>query len=109
MDEYEDGQIILSLEAKQEYLKSLIGKVYKVLHLIEEEPKTGYSPLPFLYGQLFEINAANVLFGGKLVTVVVKLKALYDNYDLMSFAECKRQIFEVKKIIELLLKNLEVS
>lgn len=98
---------VLSDKAKKEYLESLIGKVHKILHLIEEEKETGYSPIPFIYGQMLEINAANVLFDGKLVNIIVKLKVIYDNYSESSFADKKKQIFEIKKIINSILKTLE--
>lgn len=98
----------LSIDAKKEYLNSLIGKIHKILHLIEEEKDTGFSPKSFIYGQLLEVNAANVLFEGKLVNIIVKLKIIYDNYATLPFTESKKQIFEIKKIINTLLKNLEV-
>lgn len=103
-----DGQIILSKAAKEEYLNSLIGKIHKILHLLEEEATTGYSPRAFIYGQLLEINSANLLFDGKLATIIVKLKVIYDGYPSLPFAECKKQIFEIKKIINSLEKNLGV-
>lgn len=97
----------LSNETKTEYLNSLIGKMYKILHLIEEEKETGFSPKDFIAGQLFEINAANVLFDNKLATVIIKLKGIYDNCETMPFDQCKKQIFEIKRIINYILKNLE--
>ncbi len=45
-----DNVFSLSNDAKKEYLDSLIGKMYKILHLIEEEGTTGYSPRPFIAG-----------------------------------------------------------
>lgn len=102
-----DNTFSLSKSAKKEYLESLIGKVYKVLHLIEEEEQTGYSPKAYIAGQLFEINAANELFEGKLVNIIIKLKGIYDNYKTIPFNDCKKQIFEIKKIINSLLKQLE--
>lgn len=99
--------IVLSPAARKVYLNSLIGKMYKVLHLIEEEETTGYSPKPFIASQLLEINAANELFDGKLVNVIIKLKGVYDTYQDVEFSECKKQIFEIKKIINSLLKSLE--
>ena len=102
-----DNEFMLSNAAKKEYLNSVIGKIYKVLHLIEEEATTGYSPKAFIASQLWEINAANELFDGKLVNIIVKLKGVYDTYQEIEFADCKKQIFEIKKIINSLLKSLE--
>lgn len=102
------NRIILSLEAKKIYLTSLIGKMLKILHLCEEEKVTGYSPLPFIAGQLFEINAANKLFDGELVGIIVKLKGVYDEYKTMPFDKVKKQIFEIKRILNSLLVKLGV-
>lgn len=102
------NRIILSQDAKKVYLTSLIGKMLKILHLAEEESRTGYSPLPFIAGQLFEVNAANVLFEGELVNIIVKLKGIYDEYTALPFNKIKKQIFEIKRIINSMLAKLEV-
>lgn len=109
MDDKKDieNNFQISNAAKKEYLNALIGKVYKILHLVEEENQTGFSPKPFIAGQLFELNAANALFDGKLVNIIVKIKGIYDGYKEMSFDEVKKQIFEIKRIINHLLKTLE--
>lgn len=103
-----ENKLILSDEAKKTYLTSLIGKMLKILHLVEEEEKTGYSPEPFMIGQLFEINSANVLFEGDLVNIIIKLNGIRENYKTMPFAQVKKQIFEIKRIIQTLLSKLEV-
>lgn len=97
----------ISKEAKKEYLDSLIGKMHKILHLKEESSVTGYSLKPFIGGQLFEINAANSLFDGKLVNIVVKVKGIYDECDNMQTSDIKKQIFEIVRIIKSLNKSLE--
>lgn len=102
------NRIILSQDAKRIYLTSLIGKMLKILHLAEEEKETGYSPLPFIAGQLFEVNAANMLFDGELVSVIVKLKGIYDEYKTLPFDKIKKQIFEIKRIINSMLAKMEV-
>ena len=97
----------LSAKAKREYLNTAINKTYKILHLIEEEKLTNFSPRPFITGFLFELNAANDLFEGRLVQIIVKLKGVRDEYKNMKFNQVKSQIFEVKKIINSLLSELE--
>lgn len=106
--EYIDGEVVLSVEGKIEYLSSLIGKCHKILHLLEEEATTHYSPKPFIYGQLVEINAANSLFRGKLTNVIVKIKAVYDGCETLPFSDCRRQLLEASKILKSLKKTLEV-
>ena len=104
-----NSQFTLSREAKYKYLDSLVGRTHKILHLIEEEEETGYSPLPFLCSQIIEINTANILFNGELVDVIIKLNVIYNNYRTMSFNECKRQIHEITKIIKSMKKGLETA
>jgi hypothetical protein len=104
----ENGTIFtLSDKSKKEYLNAIIGKTYKILHLIEEEKTTGYSPKPFITTFLFEINAANDLFDGKLVQIIIKLKGIKEGYKEISFSDIKKQIFEIKRIVNHLLKELE--
>lgn len=101
-------ELVLSEAGKKVYLSSLIGKMLKVLHLIEEEKTNGYSPTPFIKGQLFEINSANELFDGELVGIIVKLNGVLNNYKTITFEETKKQIFEIKKIITFILNKMEV-
>lgn len=104
----EKGTIFtLSNKSKIEYLNAIIGKTYKILHLIEEEKTTGYSPKPFITTFLFEVNAANDLFDGKLIQIIIKLKGIRESYKDMSFGDIKKQIFEIKRIVNHLLKELE--
>ncbi len=104
----EKGTIFtLSNKSKTEYLNAIIGKTYKILHLIEEEKTTGYSPKPFITTFLFEVNAANDLFDGKLIQIIIKLKGIREAYKDMPFGDIKKQIFEIKRIVNHLLKELE--
>ena len=104
----EKGTIfVLSDKSKIEYLNAIIGKTYKILHLIEEEKTTGYSPKPFITTFLFEVNAANDLFDGKLIQIIIKLKSIRESYKDMPFGDIKKQIFEIKRIVNHLLKELE--
>lgn len=104
----EKGMVFaLSDKSKKEYLSAIIGKTYKVLHLIEEEKTTGYSPKPFITTLLFEINAANDLFDGKLIQIIIKLKGIREGYQELPFKDIKKQIFEIKRIVNHLLSELE--
>lgn len=94
-------------DAKREYLESLVGKMYKILHLFSERPVTGFSPKQFIGGQLFELNAANSLFDGKLVNILIKVKGIYDGVDELTEKEVKRQVFEIQRMIGALKRELE--
>lgn len=107
MEEYTPPKFELSKTAKREYLNTAISKTYKVLHLIEEENDTGYSPKPYITGFLFELNAANDLFDGKLVSIIIKLKGIREEYSYLPFPKVKKQLFEIKRIINHMLKELE--
>lgn len=102
----DENKLVLSVGGKRKYLESLIGKMIKILHLIEEESITNYSPRAFIYGQLVELNAANQLFDNELVEIIVKLNVIYNSYDKVDFKETKRKIFEIKNKINFLLSNL---
>ena len=107
-----ENKIIIPVEAKKKYLEKLIGKMIKILHLIEEEKDTGcdpskdVDPLNFIYGQLVELNSANQLFDNELIEVIVKLNIIYCGYNEMEFKDIKKQIFEIKSKINYLLKNI---
>lgn len=101
-----DNKLVLSVGGKQKYLKKLIGKMIKILYLIEEESVTKNSPRAFIYGQLVELNGANQLFDNELVEIIVKLKVVYDTYETAPFDQTKKQIFEIKNNINYLLKTL---
>jgi len=96
----------LTKEAKREYLVSLIGKIYKVLHLFEERKTTGFSPEFFIYGQIWEINAANGWFDNKLTPVLVKLKGIYDEVNSISCKSVKKQVFEMERIVKSIIDGM---
>ena len=98
----EGNKLILSKEGKLKYLEKLIGKMIKILYLIEEEKVTGNSPKDFIYGQLIELNSANQLFDNELIEIIIKLNIVYNDYKKEDFKNIKKQIFEIKnKIIYL--------
>lgn len=101
-----ENKLILSKESKIKYLEKLIGKMIKILHLIEEEKTTGNSPADFIYGQLIEMNSANQLFDNELVDVIVKLNIVYRDYKTLEFSKTKKQIFEIKNRINYLIDTL---
>ena len=84
-----------------------IGKMHKILHLFEEEAETGFSPQFFIAGQLWDMNAANELFDGKLIPIIVKVKGVYDDAKNIEYREVKKQIFEIDKIIKSMLRSLK--
>ncbi len=102
-----ENKIVISKEAKRKFLEKLIGKMIKILHLIEEEKDTGCDPSNFIYGQLIEVNSANVLFDNELIDIVVKLYAVYTGYKTVEFKEIKKQIFEIKNKINYLISQIE--
>lgn len=90
------NELRLSLDGKRKYLDKLVGKMIKILHLIEEEKTTGNSPAPFIYGQLVELNSANQLFDNELIEIIIKLNIVYREYATADFKDIKKQIFEIK-------------
>ena len=44
-----ENRIIISDAAKKKFLEKLIGKMIKILHLVEEREETGIDPRDFIY------------------------------------------------------------
>ena len=102
-----ENKLVLSMDGKKKYLDKLIGKMIKILHLIEEESTTGNSPEAFIYGQLIELNSANQLFENELVEIIVKLNIIYNNYASVPFSDIRKQVFEIKNKIKYVQSTLE--
>lgn len=102
-----ENKIIISKEAKKKFLERLIGKMIKILHLVEEREETKIDPSDFIYGQIVEVNSANQLFDNELIEIVIKLNVVYNGYRNLDFKDIKKQIFEIKNKINYLIDNLE--
>ncbi len=102
-----ENRIIISDAAKKKFLEKLIGKMIKILHLVEEREKTGIDPRDFIYGQLVELNSANQLFDNELVEIIVKLNVVYRDFNKVEFKAIKKQIFEIKRKINYLIDLID--
>ena len=87
-----ENRIIISDAAKKKFLEKLIGKMIKILHLVEEREETGIDPRDFIYGQLVELNSANVV---------------YRDFNKVEFKAIKKQIFEIKRKINYLIDLID--
>jgi hypothetical protein len=106
-EKFTENKIIISNAAKKKFLEKLIGKVIKILHLVEEREETKIDPRDFIYGQLVELNSANQLFDNELVEIIVKLNVVYRDFDRVEFKAIKKQIFEIKRKINYLIQLLD--
>ena len=102
-----ENRIIISDAAKKKFLEKLIGKMIKVLHLVEEREETGIDSRDFIYGQLVELNSANQLFDNELVEIIVKLNVVYRDFNKVEFKAIKKQIFEIKRKINYLIDLID--
>lgn len=102
-----ENKLILSKEAKRDYLQKLSKRCIKILYLIEDEGKGINKGMAddYIVGQLFEVNSANILFDGELIDVIVKLNGIRD-YSNQPYNLIRKQVFETKGIIDHLLKTL---
>ena len=100
------NKLILSKNAKIEYLKKLSKRVIKILYLIEQEKETQNCPKNYIIGQLFEVNSANYLFDFQLTDIIIKLNGILQ-YKQEPFELVRKQIFEIKNIADNLLKTIE--
>lgn len=96
----------LSPAAKKEYLKKLSGRIVKILYLIEgETEETAGSAESYILGQIFELNASNVLFDNALIDVIIKLNSILQ-YKTLEFAQVRKQVLEAKSIVDHMVKKL---
>ena len=102
-----ENKLVLSKDGKIKYLDKLIGKMIKILHMIQEREETGIEPEHFIYGQLIELNSANQLFDNELVEIIVKLNVVYKGYKTLDFKDVRKQIFEIKNKINYMLRGLQ--
>ena len=102
-----ENKLILSKEAKRDYLQKLSKRCIKILYLIEDEGKGINKGMAddYIVGQLFEVNSANILFDGELIDVIVKLNRTR-NHSNQPYNLIKKQVFQTKGIIDHLLKTL---
>jgi hypothetical protein len=70
--------------------------------MIEAESRGEQDISLWFYGFVYELASSNVLCGGKLTKVLVKIHGLYDgdNYKTMTHAQIKRQIMECRGIVD---------
>jgi len=69
--------LMIDNKTKILYLNNLVGKVYKILPLYENE--TDEMLKVYLGGLLIDINSANVLFNGILIDLIIKIHSIYVN------------------------------
>lgn len=101
------AEIRLIKIGQKKYLKRLIGRIFKILHLIENEEITGYSAKLYIWTLILDINSFNKLIDGDLTTIIVNLNWIYYNYRETDFQNIRKRVFENKKEIDLLIKKLE--
>ena len=102
-----ENRIIISDAAKKKFLEKLIGKMIKILHLVEEREETGFDTRDIIYVQLVELNSANQLFDNELVEIIVKLNVVYRDFNKVEFKAIKKQIFEIKREINYLIDLID--
>ena len=99
----EDKEAIrLTPEGEVQCFRDLRSQVIKLLYMIEAESRGEQDISLWFYGFVYELASSNVLCGGKLTKVLVKIHGLYDgdNYKTMTHAQIKRQIMECRGIVD---------
>lgn len=94
----------ISKQEKIIYLTRLIGKVLKILHLVEEKQ---HDYKIYLGGLMIDIHSANDLFDNQLIDVLVKLNSIYINE--FEHKQIRKIILECKNNINFLLENIKIS
>ena len=99
----EDKEAIrLTPEGEVQCFRDLRSQVINLLYMIEAESRGEQDISLWFYGFVYELASSNVLCGGKLTKVLVKIHGLYDgdNYKTMTHAQIKRQIMECRGIVD---------
>lgn len=98
----EKEAIRLTPEGEVQCFRDLRSQVIKLLYMIETESRGEQDISLWFYGFVYELASSNVLCGGKLTKVLVKIHGLYDgdNYKTMTHAQIKRQIMECRGIVD---------
>ena len=98
----EKEAIRLTPEGEVQCFRDLRSQVIKLLYMIEAESRGEQDISLWFYGFVYELASSNVLCGGKLTKVLVKIHGLYDgdNYKTMTHAQIKRQIMECRGIVD---------
>ena len=97
----------LSVSAKISYLAKLRNKIITILYLIEqqeENPET--NPDSYLQTLLFDVNAANLLFGDGLYEILIKLVGIQKTYKENSHTVNRKQVLETRRLVDDLLADL---
>lgn len=94
----------ISKEEKITYLTRLIGKVLKVLHLVEEKQ---HDYKIYLGGLMIDIHSANDLFDNQLIDILIKLNSIYINE--FEYKQLRKIILECKNNINFLLEYIQKS
>ena len=94
----------ISKEEKITYLTRLIGKVLKILHLVEEKQ---HDYKIYLGGLMIDIHSANDLFDNQLIDILIKLNSIYIND--FEYKQLRKIILECKNNINFLLEHIQKS
>ena len=97
------GNLVISDKAKQVYLERLIGKLFKILPMFEEQDKI--VPKVYVHALVININSANDLFDGVLIDIVIKLNELYISNEI-SHKEVKRLVLGCTNFATRLLQEI---
>ena len=92
----------ISTKEKTVYLTRLIGKILKILHLVEEKQ---HDYKIYLGGLMLEIHSANDLFENQLIDILIKLNSIYIND--FEYKQIRKIILECKNNINFLLELLQ--
>lgn len=94
----------ISKEEKILYLTRLIGKVLKILHLVEEKQ---HDYKIYLGGLIIDIHSANDLFDNQLIDVLIKLNSIYIND--FEHKQIRKIVLECKNNINFILECIKTS
>jgi hypothetical protein len=91
-------KIMITIEDKKRYLDIMIGKVFKIIPIREENGQVHLNI--YMWAILNDLISFNSLCDGELIELVVKLNSIYEG--TLTFSEIRKVVFDtidtIKKI-----------
>lgn len=97
--------LIYSNKSKIAYCKRLIGKVFKILYLAEENNNT--IPSVYIHALIIDVNSASSMFDDIFIDILVKLNSLYElSNQSISHDDIKNRVLECTNMVDRIGKEL---
>lgn len=102
----DSGKMEIKNKEKIIYLNGLVNRIFKILPLYEED--NNILPQKYVERLANDIYAANNLFEGLLIELLIKTYSIYETPDEpLSHSELKSLVFDCINLCQKIIKDLE--